>query len=371
MATVKEFREQHPNALVLYVTKNRTLRNEAQSIAANSFGFHVEADAPKPGIQSGVYGVSYVGLLNDKIYKNTKWDLVVADESGEARNWFKDENQQGKMLIDVIDNARKALYVSATPFHSPNEYGYLKKLHLWENGQFDKWIENNFAHEKVKDKIVARLDPAKQAKLRQQLIERGQLVSQAISYEGLTAHFGVVPVTDEMKRGLDRIREGFARARDQLQKMGKKGLAEKAAAFEATYTKAFLEERAYPTGNRIGQRAMEPRLAGNYHVRNLIRRLVPPHTGRQRGAIHISATRRCYGRNAVKESFHRSQHLRQPASRIWGPDRDYSGRGNTMAARESAKNGFPTWKDSRCCTPLMRLAGSESVCMTRIIRNSM
>ena len=344
MGTVKEFREQHSNALVLYVTKNRTLRNEAQSIAANSFGFHVEADAPKPGIQSGVYGVSYVGLLNDKIYKNTKWDLVVADESGEARNWFKDENQQGKMLIDVIDNARKALYVSATPFHSPNEYGYLKKLHLWENGQFDKWIENNFAHEKVKDKIVARLDPAKQAKLRQQLIERGQLVSQAISYEGLTAHFGVVPVTDEMKRGLDRIREGFARARDQLQKMGKKGLAEKAAAFEATYTKAFLEREHIPQAIELAKRAMgqdwQVIITSETSSEDLFRRTrdasEEPSTYQQLDDAMGGTLSKIIPPFANIYDSLRAEFGDQIA--------DYSGRGNTMAARESAKNGFLSGK---------------------------
>ena len=42
----------------------------------------------------------------------------------------------------------------------------------------------------------SKLDPAKQAKMRQQLIERGQLYRSEISYDGYTIHFGVVPVTD-------------------------------------------------------------------------------------------------------------------------------------------------------------------------------
>ena len=152
---------------------------------------------------------------------------------------------------------RRRVYASATPFHSPMEYGYLDKLNLWPKGQFDKWIQENFAHEKIGDKIVARLDPGKQAKLREQLIERGQFVSQAISYDGYNAHFGVVPVTDSMKRGLDRIREGFDRARDQFTRMGKQGLARKTAAFEAVYTKNFLERERLPQAIELAKQARD------------------------------------------------------------------------------------------------------------------
>ena len=165
------------------------LKNSAK-VGKEAFGFETNNDVPRGTIGKGVYGATYQRLLGNDIYKNTDWDLVVADESGEMRNWFREENQQGKAGMEVIDKSKKAVYVSATPFHSPAEYGYMKKLNLWPKNGFDKWISENFAHEKIGDKIVAKLDPAKQAKLRQQLIERGQFVSQTISYEGFTTHFG-------------------------------------------------------------------------------------------------------------------------------------------------------------------------------------
>lgn len=254
-ATVKEFLRDNPDARVLMITKNRSLIKKTKRVAANTFGFDVETDAPEG--QPGVYAASYMGLLNNSVYKNSKWDLVIADESGEARRWYDEDTKQGQMLRDVINNSRKAVYMSATPFHSPMEYGYLDKLNLWPKGQFDKWIQENFAHEKVGDKIIARLDPGKQAKLRAQLIERGQFISQAISYEGYNAHFGVVPVTDAMKRGLDRIREGFSRARDQFVRQGKPGLAKKVAAFEAVYTKNFLERERLPQAIELARKARE------------------------------------------------------------------------------------------------------------------
>ena len=116
---------------------------------------------PRAGtLDKNVYGASYQRFLNNPIYNQTQWDLVIADESGEARNWHLDENQQGKLLKAVMDNAKKGVYVSATPFHSPSEYGYFDKLNLWPKGQFENWIKENFAHEKIGDKIVAKLDPA-------------------------------------------------------------------------------------------------------------------------------------------------------------------------------------------------------------------
>jgi hypothetical protein len=130
-AIMKEFQKANPNSRILYVSKNRKLLKKTKGVAVNTFGFEMENEVPKDVAQTGVWGVSYVGLMNDATYKQMKWDLVIADESGEARNWYQDVNKQGKTLKEVIDNSRKAVYMSATPFHSPMEYGYLDKLNLW------------------------------------------------------------------------------------------------------------------------------------------------------------------------------------------------------------------------------------------------
>lgn len=256
-AVVKETLLKNPSAKILIITKNRSLLRSAAKIGKESFGYDMEVEAPKGTPDKNVYGASYQRLLNNPIYKDSQWDLVIADESGEARNWHLEENQQGKLLMAVMDNAKKGVYVSATPFHSPNEYGYLEKLNLWPKGKFQDWIKNNFAHEKIGDKIVAKLDPAKQAKFREQLIERGQMVSQEISYSGFTVHFGVVPVDDVIERKLDRIHQGISVARRELLAQGKKGLAERIAAFEATYTKAFLERSRLPQAIELARKAKE------------------------------------------------------------------------------------------------------------------
>jgi hypothetical protein len=337
-AIIKEFLGNKPDARVLVISKNRSLLKKTRRVASNSFSVDVDLDEPKG--QPGVYGASYMGLLNNSVYKNSKWDLVVADESGEARRWYDEETKQGQMLRDVMANSGKGVYLSATPFHSPMEYGYLDKLNLWPKGQFDKWIQENFAHEKVGDKIIARLDPGKQAKLREQLIERGQFVSQAISYDGYNAHFGVVPVTDSMKRGLDRIREGFSRARDQFVRQGKPGLAKKTAAFEAVYTKNFLERERLPQAIELAKQARTQGwrvLVFSEHTADDLFR-------RERGEGEEPSTYQQLD-DAMGGQLSR---IIPPYPSIYdelfaefGKDvGDYSGRGNTDAARENARTGF-------------------------------
>ena len=254
-AIIREFRISKPDAKVLFITKNRKLLNKSARVADGTFGFKMNLDMIDSGIQPGAYGVSYANAIQNDIYKNTHWDLVVADESGEARRWYDESTKQGQRLRDIMSNADKGVYMSATPFHSPMEYGYLDKLNLWPKGQFDTWVTSNFRTMRIGDRKVPVLDPVKQAILREQLIARGQLVSQSISYEGYTAHFGVVPVSDRVKFDLDRIREGFSRMRDQLLRAGKKGLAMRVAAFESVYTKNFLERSRIPQAIELIKKA--------------------------------------------------------------------------------------------------------------------
>jgi hypothetical protein len=337
-AVIKEFLRNKPDASVLIVSKNKGLIRKSKRVAASTFGFDVELDVPEG--QPGVYGASYKGLLDNDIYKNSKWDLVVADEAGEARRWYDDTTQQGQMLRDVVANSGKAVYMSATPFHSPQEYGYLDKLNLWPKGQFDKWIQENFAHEKVGDKIVARLDPGKQAKLREQLIERGQFVSQAISYDGYNAHFGVVPVTDSMKRGLDRIREGFDRARDQFTRMGKQGLARKAAAFEAVYTKNFLERERLPQAIELAKQARDQGWRVLFFSEHTADDLFRRERSEGEEASTYQQLDDAMGGQLSRIIPAYPSIYNELYAEFGAQVGDYSGRGNTDAAREKARTDF-------------------------------
>jgi hypothetical protein len=270
MAAIKEWGKGSPDEEkppVLYITKNDPLLKEAQRIASDHFGFHLSLEKPNENTKYGRFAVSYQTALRDPVYRKIKWSLVVADESGEARNWFVEPKRkpgssgpvmnQGKVLMEIMRNSDKGIYMSATPFSTPMEYGYLEKLNLWPQGKFEDWIKQNFETRIENGKVVALMDPSRQAKLRQQLIERGQMVSQSISYDGLHVHFGIVPTTLRTMDGLERIRFGFQRARDELIRRGKNALTNKVAAYEATYTKAFLERDRLPQAIELARKGTE------------------------------------------------------------------------------------------------------------------
>jgi diguanylate cyclase (GGDEF)-like protein len=343
-AIIKEFRDKNPNARILYITKNRKLLNKTKGVMVNSFGYEMDIKSPRDQNVIGTYGVSYQRTIKNGIYKQMHWDLVIADECGEARNWYQEDSQQGKLFKEITDNANKVVYMSATPFHSPMEYGYLDKMHMYPRGGFDSWIEQNFAHEKVGDKVFARLDPSKQAKLRQQLIERGQMVSQAISYEGFTAHLGVVPVTESMKRNLNRISEGFVRAKKRLELMEKKGAAEKAAAFEAVYTKSYLERELLPNNIELARRALaqgyQVILVSEHSAEDLFRR--PREEGVDPSTYQMLDDEMNGKLSEILPPFPDAYDTLK--AEFGDQIGDYSGRGNTLAERETAINDFLTGK---------------------------
>jgi hypothetical protein len=340
LAVAKETLLRNPDAKILVITKNRVLLKDAAKVGKDNYGLEFEVDTPDKPIEKGIYGASYQRLLNSDIYSKTQWDLVISDESGEARNWHRDENQQGKLLMAVMQNAKKGVYVSATPFHAPSEYGYMEKLNLWPKGGFEDWIKNNFAHEKVGDKIVAKLDPAKQAKMRQQLIERGQMVSQEISYDGFSTHFGVVPVTDFVERKLDRIHQGIAVMKRELLKQGKKGLSERVAAFEATYTKAYLERSRLPEAIELAKKA---RAAGWQVIvfsettsEDLFRRPVGP---KEEPGTYRALDDETGG--MIGKIMPEFPNIMDELKAEFGDEiGDYSGSGNTDAQREESKDAF-------------------------------
>lgn len=265
MAIASEFgrdREGDDKPLILYITKNGPLIDKTREGPAESFGIDLKKDTPEFGVKNGTYAVTYQKALNNPVYQNIKWDLVIADESGEARNWFREAKNkkginQGQMLMAIMRSAKKGVYMSATPFHAPMEYGYLEKLNLWPKGQFNDWVSKNFDTHYRNGKLVGRLNPEKQARFRQQLIQRGQMTSQAISYDGFNTHFGVVPITNAMKNGLGTIATLMERARTKVKLSGGGPSAKSISAYEAQFTKAFLEREMLPQAIDLAKKGID------------------------------------------------------------------------------------------------------------------
>ena len=108
-AIIKEFMRDKPDAKVLVISKNRSILKAASRSAAANFGLDYDMDVPKG--ESGIYAASFMKMMGDNAYKNSKWDLVLVDEAGEARRWYDEDTKQGQLLRDVVANSKKAVYL--------------------------------------------------------------------------------------------------------------------------------------------------------------------------------------------------------------------------------------------------------------------
>jgi DNA polymerase III delta prime subunit len=245
-----------PGKRQLIITRNNdiiTQRKGFQKVGKKIFDMDVKRlpdDMNKIG--EGVYAITYATLRDHPELKNTNWDLVIADEAGEARRWW--ESSQGKALHNLSDSVVKMVYASATPFHTALEIGYMKKLNLWDDVGFDEWARQ-FGVRKTKEGTYSGGNsPKKLIKMRQQLIERGQLAHQNISYDGYRAEFAHVPLTEEHIRGVQNIRTAFNEMENYFHQRGKPQLAAAVRGNGVNFMKSYLERVRLPQVIEVAKR---------------------------------------------------------------------------------------------------------------------
>ena len=84
---IKEYLLKNPDAKILFITKNRKLLKDAARVMSDGYGMEMETSHMKGSPTKAIYGATYARLRSNELYKKSQWDLVIADESGEARNW--------------------------------------------------------------------------------------------------------------------------------------------------------------------------------------------------------------------------------------------------------------------------------------------
>ncbi len=160
-----------------------------------------------------------------------------------------------ELLQSQIDNlkkqirARRGLEIAAQQPSPAKKHPRLELQDLEEKLKNGRLANGTHLSPSMRELLRRRIDKL-QSEIHAQKRNHGAIAE-------LTAHFGVIPVTDSMKRGLDRIREGFSRARSQLLQMGKKELAGQTIGFEARYTKAYLERENLPQAIKIARQGLE------------------------------------------------------------------------------------------------------------------
>jgi hypothetical protein len=232
----------------LYLTKNQSLVDSMLTILPD-WGIDAKklptgAVAP-PG--DGVWIATYATALQRKGIEQYPWDLVIKDEADAGRRWHDANAQTGDMLRTMDEYARQVLYMSATPFHNALEVGAMPKLGLWKDMGWDRWAEQfGIRYDDQRGGWTNPFNPRKLEKLREQLIQRGQMINMDRNMEGYHPHFGVVPLSAEGRQRLRDAVQAFSIAQDYYQGRGKSRMVMATIGNAKTYIKNLLERERLP-----------------------------------------------------------------------------------------------------------------------------
>lgn len=281
-AIIKELQPEH----TLILSKSQNLlgpmseRGSWSQVGMDHFGVEIKPlpkDFQNDTLEPGHYTATYARARDIKdLLARQKWDLVIADEAGEARRWY--DSSQGEMLKALGNSAGtdKILYLSATPFHNALELGYLERLGLWRDEGFENWAKQfgvTVSYDKDGNPSYSGGHaPRKLMKLREQLIERGQFINLDRNMDGFSAHFGIVPLTDVQKMEIKNAVKAFAMAENYF--AGERpGLVRPTRAVMSTYLKNYVERARLPQAIELGKKLEQQGWHPIYFTENKAERL--------------------------------------------------------------------------------------------------
>jgi hypothetical protein len=254
---IRQLQEMNPEAMknVLILTKNKNLIKDFQQTASN-FGVTVE-DFPvgrSTPPKNGVFAATYATAIGREGIDEFPWDLVVADESGEARNWWV--SKQGTLVKNAGEKAAKMIYMSATPFHNAVEVGYLSKLNLWKKGTFEDWVgQFGVRKDYQTGEWRGHSNPRKVEKLRQQLMERGQFINWDRNMDGFHSSFAVAPVSPENMQKIHDTARGYRMVEEYYSKKGSGKMVMATRGNAVGFMKHLIETFRVPEAIEMAQKA--------------------------------------------------------------------------------------------------------------------
>lgn len=246
-AVLNQLHKPGMRTLVLTTSKDLIHDREKGWIAV-ARDFDVDVNELPPGVsfteEPGAYITTYATAIGRQGIEDGNWDLVISDEIGEARKWYS--SQRGAMMKSLSSNAKKVLYMSATPFHTALELGHMDKLGLWREQGFSAWGKQFGIYKDTEGNWAGGNAPKKLIKLREQLIERGQFINVDRNMEGFETSFAQVPLTQEQVRDIKNITEAFKLAEEYFKRIGKKSMIRAVKGNAVTYVKKYLERVRLP-----------------------------------------------------------------------------------------------------------------------------
>ena len=247
---------QTPESRMLVLTPSQQLihgRDGWINVAGN-FGLEVKPlTVGELPTEPGIYIATWAGALNREGIAQYPWDVVVMDEVQEARKWWT--SQRGAMSHEMGTNAKKIMYTSATPFHTALELGHMNKLGLWGREGFETWAMQNGlgVYRDKAGNLAGGNAPMKLDKLRDQLIERGQMININRNMDGYSAHFGVVPMDGQTAQGLANIDKALTLAENYFART-RPSMVPAVSAQRTTLAKRWLEYQRLPQAIELGKK---------------------------------------------------------------------------------------------------------------------
>lgn len=216
---------------------------------AKGFGVDIKK-LPKGGMptEPGIYVGTYQTASKRPGVDKFKWDMMIADESQNARGWHGG-TAAGNMVKTLGANSANVVYMSATPYQNVLEMGYMDKLGIWGKQGFESWAAKEFHTYKNPNtgKWVVPFNPRKLAALREELVRRGMQINLDRDMEGVQVHFSKVPLSDAEKAVQKNIVKAFKLAEDYFASRpggDKMIMATKGNA--VTFMKSYLERLKLP-----------------------------------------------------------------------------------------------------------------------------
>ncbi len=257
-----------PEARQIIVSKNRPIlaqRSGWKDVGKKAFKMDLEylpnRKVLKAGpLEPGTYMTTYTELMNKPELLAMPWDLVIFDEAAEARGWYRGGDakwNQGKAARKLSDVAKKAVYVSAAPYHSAVELGWMTKLDLWNPGQFEEWAKQLGARKGKNKWKLGKLDPEQTwlkhgsdprylMALRDLLVKRGQFATQTMNMDGHSTDIALVASSEHQRLQLANIEKAFQLAEKYYKDKKQPQRAVRARALGAIYKKNYLERMKLP-----------------------------------------------------------------------------------------------------------------------------
>jgi hypothetical protein len=271
LGVIKESFDPAKDRMLILTTSQEIIRQRNGWKDAGKRFFNLDVkDMPTDftkAVEPGIYVTTYDTLMRRYNAGRYPWKMVIADESDEARNWWS--SKTGRAVMRLSDASEKVVYLSATPFHLVQEYGYMTKLGLWKPNEFESFAKQFGARKTSDGRWIGGADPKQLIRLRKVMVERGQFVTMDKSYDGYSAQFAMVGLKESHVKDMRNAVQAFTEAERWFKMRGQSEKARAVRGVATTYLKNYLERSMLPQTIEMMKEARRQGWFPQLYVENL------------------------------------------------------------------------------------------------------